>query len=83
MARKVVKSEAADSLVAALNRAHLDGERTVIKRHGKEIAAVVSINDLRTLEILEDQVDLEDARRIMKKPGRLISWEKIKADLNL
>jgi len=70
-------------LAEAVNRAASGGERTVIRRNGKEVAAVVSVEDLRTLEALEDRLDLEDARRIMKKPGRLIPWEKIKSDLQL
>jgi hypothetical protein len=41
------------------------------------------MKDLQTLEALEDRLDLEEARKIMKKPGRLIAWEKIKADLRL
>jgi len=34
---------------------------------------------LKTLEAIEDRLDLEEARRIMKKPGRLIPWEKVKS----
>jgi PHD/YefM family antitoxin component YafN of YafNO toxin-antitoxin module len=65
----------------AVNRANFAGERTLIRRHGKDVAAVVSVEDLKTLEALEDRLDLEEAREIMKKPGRLIPWEKVKADL--
>jgi hypothetical protein len=36
------------------------------------------VEDLKTLEALEDRLDLEEARQIMKKPGRLIPWEKAK-----
>lgn len=37
-------------------------ERVVLRRRGKEIAAVVPIADLRLLEGLKDRIDLVDAR---------------------
>jgi hypothetical protein len=40
-----------------------------------------SVEDLKTLEALEDRLDLEEARQIMKKPGRLIPWEKVKREV--
>lgn len=83
MARRLNSSEARAGFAEAVNRARFAGERTIIRRHGKDIAAVVSIDDFKTLEALEDRVDLEEARRIMKRPGRLIPWEKVKADPNL
>ena len=83
MARQASARHVRAGLAEAINRAAFGGERTVIRRNGKEVAAVVSVEDLRTLEALEDRLDLEDARQIMKKPGRLIAWEKIKSDLGL
>jgi len=47
-------------------------ERVVVKRRGKEVAAVVPIDDLRLLEELEDWIDLADARAALaetKKKG--------------
>ena len=49
----------------------------------RDVAAVVSAEDLKILEALEGRLDLQEARQIMKKPGRLVSWEKIKKDLGL
>lgn len=42
--------KARDELGAIVNRAALDGERTVLTRHGLPAAAVVSIADLEKLE---------------------------------
>lgn len=83
MARRLNSSEVRAGFAEAINRANFAGERTVIRRHGKDVAAVVSVEDLRTLEALEDRLDLEEARQIMKKPGRLIPWEKVKSQLGL
>jgi prevent-host-death family protein len=83
MARRLSASQARASFAEAINRASFAGERTVIRRHGKDVAAVVSAEDLKILEALEDRRDLREARHIMKKPGRLVSWEKVKKDLGL
>ena len=39
------------------------------------------MEDFTALEALEDRLDLEEARQIMKKPGRLIAWERVKSEL--
>jgi prevent-host-death family protein len=83
MTRRISASQARASFAEAINRASFAGERTVIRRHGKDVAAVVAVEDLKILEALEDRRDLEEARRIMKKPGRLVPWEKIKKNLSL
>ena len=45
-----------------LNRVAYRRERMILHRRGKDVAAVVPIEDLRLLEALEDRMDLEDAR---------------------
>lgn len=83
MPRRLNASQARAGFAEAVNRVVYGGERAVIRRHGKDVAALVPMRDLQALEALEDRLDLEEARKIMKKPGRLIAWEKIKADLQL
>lgn len=83
MARRLGSTQARAAFSEAVSRANFAGERTIIRRHGKDVAAVVSVEDLQTLEALEDRLDLDEAREIMKKPGRLISWKKIKRHLKL
>ena len=56
-------SDARGSFSTTVNRAAFGGERVVLTRHGKRIAAVVPIADLELLESLEDAVDLEEAQR--------------------
>jgi prevent-host-death family protein len=84
MIRKGV-TEVRSSLADALNRAAYAGERVVVHRHGKDIAAVVPIEDLRLLQELENRIDLEDARAALKEAKKkgTIPWAKIKADLGL
>jgi prevent-host-death family protein len=68
-----------------INRAAFGKERMILTRRGKEIVAVVPIEDVRLLEALEDKIDLEEARAALaeaKKKGT-VSWDKIKKDLGL
>jgi prevent-host-death family protein len=77
--------KAREQLSTVINRAAFGKERVVLTRRGKEIVAVVPIEDLRFLEELENRIDLDDARAALteaKKKGT-ISWERIKADLGL
>lgn len=55
-------SKARQGFADTINRAAYGKERVVVRRRGKEIAAVVPIDDLRLLEELEDRIDLADAR---------------------
>lgn len=45
-----------------LRRAEYGGERVVVERHGKPVAAIVSTDDLRQLEAAENALDLREAR---------------------
>lgn len=68
-----------------INRAAFGKERIILTRRGKEIVAVVPIEDVKLLEALEDRIDLEEARTALleaKKKGT-VSWQKIKKDLRL
>lgn len=71
-----------DSLDDALHRVVDEGERVVLYREDKSVAALVPLDDLALLEELEDRMDLEAAREALKEPGT-IPWEKVKADLGL
>lgn len=54
-------SKARQGFADTINRAAYGKERVVVRRRGKEIVAVVPIDDLRLLEELEDRMDLADA----------------------
>jgi len=79
---KVSTVEARDQLSTIINRAAFGKERVVLTRRGKELAAVVPIEDVKLLEDLEDRLDLEAAREALKEEGT-IPWEKVKAELGL
>jgi prevent-host-death family protein len=55
-------TEARDHLGEIVSKAEHAHERTVLTRHGRAVAAVISLEDLRDLEALEDEADLAAAR---------------------
>jgi prevent-host-death family protein len=77
----VGSSEARDQLPELLNRAAYRGERYVIERHGKAVAAVVPLAVLDRLEELEDAADLE-ALREAREDAEFVDWDVAKDELN-
>lgn len=81
-----VKKEQTE-LAEALRRVRTEGDRVVLEQDGEPVAAVVSVEDLRFLEQLEDRADLEAYRVAMEeweRDGRkTIPWEQVRADLGL
>jgi prevent-host-death family protein len=55
-------TEARDHLGEIVSKAEHAHERTVLTRHGRAVAAVISLEDLRELEAAEDEADLAAAR---------------------
>jgi prevent-host-death family protein len=58
-----------NSLADALNRVAYGGERIVLERRSKGVAALVSIEDLAILERIDDEQDIKAARKALKEKG--------------
>ncbi len=67
--RKQSAAKKPPSLSSAVERAGR-GERVVLRRGKKPIAAIVPIKDLRLLERIGDRRDAELARKALAEPGR-------------
>lgn len=74
--------DARDNLAEAINRVAYAGERVILRRRSKSVAAIVSMDDLQLLQALEDQADVKAALRARKEKGR-VSLEKVKARLGM
>jgi prevent-host-death family protein len=76
-------SEARNDFSSTLNRVAYGKDRVVLHRRGKDLVAIVSVEDLRLLEELEARVDLDEARAALKEADKkgTIPWAKIKKDL--
>ncbi len=66
----------------ALDSVSHAGQRVVLERRGKGVAALVSMADLALLEKLEDQLDVTAARAALRESGE-IPWPQVKAELGL
>ena len=78
-------TEARDKLADVLNRVAYAKDRVRITRRGRDIAAVVPIEDLELIERLEDEIDIREARKALedvRKHGT-IPWEDVKKELGL
>jgi prevent-host-death family protein len=83
--KQVTTVDARAQFSEIINRAAFGKERVTLTRRGKEIVAVVPIEDMKLLEALEDKIDLEEARAALaeaKKKGT-VSWDKVKAQLGV
>jgi prevent-host-death family protein len=75
--------DARKNLADLLNRTAYGDARICIARHGKPVAALISIEDLKLLEALEDQADLELVERIEREstPDDYVRWEDVRDQL--
>jgi antitoxin Phd len=66
-------AEIRNSMADVLNRVAYQGERVVLERRGKGVAAIVSMEDLELLQALEDREDGKAARKALadlKRKGK-------------
>ena len=58
-------TEAREHLAHILNEVHYRGERVLVERRGKPLAAIVPPADLELLEALEDRLDALEGLRAL------------------
>jgi len=75
--------EVRQKLAEIVNRVAYGGERAILKRRGKGVAAVVSIEDLALLEALENEADVKAARKARKEGGKPIPLAQVEAELGI
>lgn len=63
-------SQIREEFSEALNRVVYKGERIVLRRRGKDVAALVSMEDLELLQAAENLEDLRDARAAKEEAER-------------
>lgn len=80
---RIKASDARQDFAELLNRVAYSGERVVLHRRGKNVAALVSLEDLELLRALEDRLDNQAAEAALAEGGEPVPWEKVKADLGL
>jgi len=79
----VTTAEARKKLAEIVNKVAYGKEPVVLTRRGEEIAALISMEELELLQLIEDRMDIEDAKKALAEPGKNISAEKAWKELGL
>ena len=82
MSSKLSASEARKKFADIVNRAEYRGERVIVRRRNRDVAAVIPIEDLHLLQKVEDRMDIKDALKALKEP-RGKTWKQLKTELGL
>ena len=83
MLNKISAADARKKFANIINRVAYGRESFVLTRRGEPLAAIVSIDDLKLLQEIEEQMDIDDAWKARNEPGENISWEKLREELDL
>lgn len=85
MTQKRSFSEARSELTEIVNHVAFGNDRYILTRNGKEIVAIISMEDLQILEDMEDWFDVQKAKKVDKeiKKAGTVKWEDAKRELNL
>jgi prevent-host-death family protein len=61
------------------------GERVLLRRHGKTVAAIVPVEDVALLKAIEDRMDAKAAIEALAdyEANGAVSWEDAKTELGL
>ena len=78
-------ADARSDLAELLNRVAYGKERLVITRHGREVAAIVPVDDLKLVSRLRRFVARKDVSRALEQldTGKTSSWERLRSELGL
>ena len=76
-------AEAKEDFVELINRVAHNKERIILTRRDKEIAAIIPIEDLKTLESVQNKNDLAEAAEALKEARSqgTLSLDELKADI--
>ena len=83
MINKITTSKARKIFADVVNNVAYGKNTVVLTKRGKEIAALISIEDLLLLQQIEDDQDIEDAWNIRDEPERNIKLSDLKKELDL
>jgi prevent-host-death family protein len=85
MVQAVSVADARNGLAEILNRVAYGKERVVITRHGKQLAAIVPVEDMELAGRLRRFVARKDVDRALREldAGRARSWEQLRQELGL
>ena len=78
-ATEISASSARQNLSKLIDAVRVAGERILVTQHGRPVAAVIGVEDLELLQLLEDRMDVAEARRLMREPADKVSLEDLRS----
>lgn len=83
--KNVTTAEARKNLSELLSRAAYGGERFVVTRHGKELVAIVPVEDLNLLDRLRGFLETRDFEAALKEIAEAgtVPWDEVRMELGL
>jgi antitoxin Phd len=75
--------EARKKFADIVNKVAYGKEPIVLTRRGEEIAALISMEELKLLQLVEDYIDIEDAKKALEEPGKNIPAKEFWKELGL
>jgi prevent-host-death family protein len=83
--KNVTTAEARKNLTELLSRAAYGGERFVVTRHGKELVAIVPLEDVTLLDRLRGFLEARDFEAALKEISEAgtLPWEEVRRELGL
>ncbi len=83
MHKTITTADARKNFADIVNQVAYGTEPVVLTRRGQEIAALISIDELKLLQKIEDHIDIEDANKALDELGENITAEEFWKQLGL
>ena len=77
MTTTISTADARKNFADIVNKVAYGKESIVLTRRGRKIAALVSMDELKLLQNIEDHIDIEDAKKSLAEPGENISAQDV------
>ena len=83
MLKKISTADARKKFANIINRVAFGKESFILTRRGEALAAMVSVEDFKLLQEMEDRMDVQDAWQARETKEETVSWEELKKELDL
>ncbi|MFC2171807.1 type II toxin-antitoxin system prevent-host-death family antitoxin [Acidobacteriota bacterium] len=81
--KRIATSIARNELSTIINQVAFGKERITLCRRGKDIVAIIPVEDLELLRTYEDRDDLAAVRKALQEPGEDTPFEEALRELNI
>ena len=78
---RISTSNARGNLALVIDSIRMDDERIILTQHGRDVAALIPVEDLALLEELEDRADVAEIRRRIKASRGSIALNQLEKGL--